>query len=149
MKYLIFIAVLLSACTTERKVVKYLNENPKVSSLYCADKFPVKETFIKGKEIIKSDTVTTIDTVITEHLVKGETVYIKSISKPCKSITKYISVTDTIVKENTTRVSYLSDRAKEYEVLYNAEQKKAKKLIWWIVGFALSVLGLILIIIKK
>jgi len=40
----LLIPALFQACVTQKKVERYLNEHPAVSSLYCATKYPVKDS---------------------------------------------------------------------------------------------------------
>lgn len=45
MRYIIIpVIILFASCTTQKKVNRWLNENPVKAAEYCADKFPVKES---------------------------------------------------------------------------------------------------------
>lgn len=43
---LILLCALIWGCTTERKVTKYLNNNPSFASGWCAEKYPVKDSIL-------------------------------------------------------------------------------------------------------
>lgn len=148
-----FIAVLAS-CTTVKKAKQVLNDNPYDAALYCAEKFPVKDTtyFIEG---VIRDTVTDfIETTKYDTTTLKDTV-VKTITKTNFVIKIKI---DTLVKfrENTARVE-----AKEYELQTLKKsldyitkeavewERKAKRNMKWLLILA-GVLGVgIFLKIKK
>lgn len=107
--YKLFFLLLITSCVGVKKAKKVLNDNPYDAALYCAEKFPIKDTtyFIEG---IVRDTVTDfIETVKYDTTTLKDTV-VKTIIKT--NLVIKIKV-DTLVKfrENTARIE-----AKEYEL---------------------------------
>lgn len=109
---LIIFAVLLAGCTTPRKAVDVLSrpKNEPVAAEFCATKYPVKDSLIQGDTVVNYDTLWGIeyrtDTLISEPQVITET---KTVTVP-KLVTKYVTVRDTIVRENTAKVSFLNSQ---------------------------------------
>lgn len=120
-----FIVAAFISCTSVKKAKKVLNNNPYDAALYCAEKFPIKDTtyFIEG---IVRDTVTDfIETVKYDTTTLKDTV-VKTIIKT--NLVIKIKV-DTLIKfrENTARIE-----AKEYEMQqlkssFNYITKEAEK----------------------
>ena len=107
MKNLIFL-LLLTSCVTPKKAVDVLSrpKNEPVLSELCAVRFPVKDSIIKGDSVILFDTLweTFTDTLISEPQVITE---IKTVPK---IVTKWVTIRDTIVRENTARVAVLGSQ---------------------------------------
>ena len=138
-KLLIFLLIFTS-CNAVKKAVKTFDDNPPAAALYCADRFPVRDTVIKG------DTVTTTDTV-TNMLFFSDTTRVLdtiriTITKPPVTITRTRTVTDTIVRENTARIAVMQNTvaacqatvtARDAEITtLKAEYDKMKdKRNWW------------------
>lgn len=126
MKRLILMAIiaLMASCTTQRKVDKWVNNNPMYLANKCATEFPVKEGIIKGK----TDTVTEIVTDTVKIKMdcppdkEGKVVTLEC--PPNEYIYKYIHSTDTLLRENTAQTAIERDRADKYEKKYNDESKK-------------------------
>ena len=107
MKNLLFL-LLLSSCVTPKKAVDILSRpknEPQLAAL-CATKYPVRDSIIKGDSVIRFDTLweTFIDTLISEPQVITETRIVP------KTVTKWITRTDTIIRENTAKVSVLNSQ---------------------------------------
>lgn len=107
MRYLLFL-LLFSSCITPKKAVDVLSrpKNEPVAAEFCATKYPVRDSIIKGDSVIRFDTLWGLvtDTLISEPQVIIETKYVP------KSVTKTITVRDTIVRENTAKVSVLNSQ---------------------------------------
>lgn len=73
----------------------------------CAKRYPVKETFIHGKDYFHTDTLKG-DCVI----VNCDPIILKAKCPPTLTITKTINRTDTIVKENSAKLALL-DRQRD------------------------------------
>lgn len=123
MKYLVIITltILFAGCATQRKAEKFYKKHPVELAKKCATEFPVRDSLIKGDTIINYDTLWGLeyrtDTLISEPQIITET---KTVTVP-KLVTKYVTVRDTIVRENTAKVSVLNSQiAKLYE--YNRQQ---------------------------
>lgn len=115
--------LILSGCVSPKKAVDVLSrpKNEPQLALLCATKFPVSDSLIKGDTVVNYDTLWgleyRVDTLISEPQVITET---KTVTVP-KLVTKYVTVRDTIIRENTAKVSVLNSQiAKLYE--YNRQQ---------------------------
>ena len=112
MKYLVIITltILFAGCATQRKAEKFYKKHPVELAKKCATEFPVRDSLIKGDTIINYDTLWGLeyrtDTLISEPQIITET---KTVTVP-KLVTKYVTVRDTIVRENTAKVSVLNSR---------------------------------------
>ena len=111
MKYLLIITltILFAGCATQRKAEKFYKKHPVELAKKCATEFPVRDSLIKGDTIINYDTLWgleyRVDTLISEPQVITET---KTVTVP-KLVTKYLTIRDTIVRENTAKVAVLNN----------------------------------------
>lgn len=105
------VVLILSGCYSPKKAVDVLSrpKNEPVLSELCAVRYPVKDSLIKGDTVINYDTLWGIeyrtDTLISEPQVITET---KTVTVP-KLVTKYLTIRDTIVRENTAKVAVLNN----------------------------------------
>lgn len=126
MRLIVFLSLfLLFGCTTkfERQKIraeKFYNEYPNEFAIKAAEKFPTKEIFIKGKDIIIIDSIFSVDTLRSE-VTKKDTLRIT------KVINKYINRTDTILFENTANIKTLGNRISKLEYDLEAEKNKLSK----------------------
>lgn len=101
---LVFMAVGLFGCATQKKAEKYYKKHPVELAKECADKFPVRDTVLKGDSVFVYDTLwgleTHIDTLISEPQVIVQT---KTVTVP-KVVTKTITIRDTVIRENTAKI---------------------------------------------
>ncbi len=110
MKYLVIftITVIFAGCFTPKKAVDVLSrpKNEPVAAAFCSLKYPVRDSIIKGDSVVRFDTLWGLvtDTLISEPQVIIETKYVP------KTVTKTITVRDTIVRENTAKVSVLNSQ---------------------------------------
>ena len=106
MKNLLFLLIILTGCATQKKADKFYAKHPELLALKCATTYPVKDSIIKGDSVVHFDTLweTYTDTLISEPQVIIETKIVP------KTVTKWISRTDTIIRENTARVSFLNSQ---------------------------------------
>lgn len=115
MKYLLLLSiVLLFGC--KAKKIDWASE--------CANRYPVKTEIIQGKESIKIDTA----------YIKGDSIpcdgtikYVKC--PPSKTITVYKDRVDTVVKENTAKISSLQQENKELKDLIHSAQNQTLEAI--------------------
>lgn len=120
--------LILSGCVSPKKAVDVLSrpKNEPQLALLCATKFPVSDSLIKGDTVVNYDTLWgleyRVDTLISEPQVITET---KTVTVP-KLVTKYVTVRDTIVRENTAKVAALNYANRELSEL-NA--KTSQKLV--------------------
>lgn len=84
-------------------------KNEPVLAELCSTRFPVSDSLIKGDTVVNYDTLWGIeyrtDTLISEPQVITET---KTVTVP-KLVTKYLTIRDTIVRENTAKVAVLNN----------------------------------------
>lgn len=141
---LLLVIILFSSCSLERRIEKaqtLARANPSSFSELCADLFPVKSIFIKGKDSIRTEIELRTDTITTIRTVNGKTDTIRTICPTNKTITKYIYKVDTLVKENTAKISAAVNEKNKYVTLYVKEkeakegaQKSAKNRLWILLG---------------
>jgi len=113
MKYLVIITftILFAGCFTPKKAVDVLSrpKNEPVLAELCSTRFPISDSLIKGDTVVNYDTLWGIeyrtDTLISEPQVITET---KTVTVP-KLVTKYLTIRDTIVRENTAKVAVLNN----------------------------------------
>ncbi len=106
---LIMLAALVLSCNVQQKAINTFNKHPELSSLYCAEKYPVKDTVIIRKDSVSFDTLVLENMVIdTIHSVYNDTVF-QTVTKtlPAKTITKTVTQVKEVVRENTARVKQL------------------------------------------
>lgn len=98
--------VILSSCATQKKAEKFYDKHPEKLAEKCATTYPVKDSIIKGDSVILFDTLweTFTDTLISEPQVVTE---IKPVPK---IVTKWVTIRDTIIRENTARVAVLGSQ---------------------------------------
>ena len=98
--------VILSSCATQKKAEKFYDKHPEKLAEKCATTYPVKDSIIKGDSVILFDTLweTFTDTLISEPQVVTE---IKTVPK---IVTKWVTIRDTIIRENTARVAVLGSQ---------------------------------------
>ena len=106
MKNLLFLLIILTGCATQKKADKFYAKHPELLALKCATTYPVKDSIIKGDSVVLFDTLweTFTDTLISEPQVITE---IKTVPK---IVTKWVTIRDTIVRENTARVAVLGSQ---------------------------------------
>jgi hypothetical protein len=104
----ILLLLLLTSCVTPKKAVDVLSrpKNEPVAAEFCATKYPVKDSIIKGDSVVRFDTLweTFTDTLISEPQVIIETKLVP------KTVTKWVTIRDTIIRENTARVAVLGSQ---------------------------------------
>ncbi len=107
MKNILFL-LLLTSCVTPKKAVDVLSrpKNEPVAAEFCSLKYPVRDSIIKGDSIVHFDTLweTYTDTLISEPQVIIETKLVP------KTVLKTVTVRDTIIRENTAKVSVLNSQ---------------------------------------
>lgn len=104
--FLLFLTVSVIGCATQRKAEKFYDKHPEKLAEKCATEFPVKDSIIKGDSVILFDTLweTFTDTLISEPQVIIETKLVP------KTVTKWVTIRDTIIRENTARVAVLGSQ---------------------------------------
>lgn len=106
--FLLFLTVstMVIGCATQKKAEKFYDKHPEKLADKCATEFPVKDSIIKGDSVVLFDTLweTFTDTLISEPQVVTE---IKTVPK---IVTKWVTIRDTIIRENTARVAVLGSQ---------------------------------------
>ena len=115
--------MILSGCVSPKKAVDVLSrpKNEPVAAEFCAAKYPVKDSIIKGDSIVHFDTLweTYTDTLISEPQVIIETKLVP------KTVLKTVTVRDTIIRENTAKISVLG---RQISILYDTNYNLTKRL---------------------
>jgi len=122
----ILLLLLLTSCVTPKKAVNVLSrpKNEPVAAEFCATKYPVKDSIIKGDSVILFDTLweTFTDTLISEPNVIIETKLVP------KTVTKTVVVRDTIIRENTAKVYVLGSQIAKLNEANQALNTKTHEL---------------------
>lgn len=134
---LILVAVFAS-CTTQRKVVNFMNNNDKFRIKYLAENCEVDTLteYIKGKDsIIIKEIEVKGDSVLCPEIVTQEGVVIPAVKVKCpdqKVSYKEVLRIDTVVKviENTSKLKGLDQKIKE--------QDKTISILKWAIGVLLG-----------
>jgi hypothetical protein len=150
MRVVLILSLFVISCTTQKKAVRYFNENEPIASKYCADKYPVKtDTLVIVehdttllKEYIKDiDSIEIHDTICLEYREK-----IKYIIKNNPPIIKTI----TIEKENTAKIKSLQfDNDDKLKKIYKLEakneilKKRTQNYLIFILFLLLMIIGYI------
>ncbi len=152
----------LSSCNPQRKIQKaeQVLKDADALAKICADEFPIKTEYIKGKDSISFDTLY-VDGIINDTTILVDTVtklVTKVVTKslPAKIITKTIRIVDTIREENPATIKVLKDEIVVYKIrngVLEADRDnwkvKAKQRLWWLL-IAIGAIGAYTILkIKK
>lgn len=116
LKYLIYTAIAFIAiifligafsCNPLKKAQQTFDANKPAAAEYCADRFPVKDSLIKGDTLVTTDTlyVKEYDTIV-------DTIKLKSYY-PTKYITKTIRITDTVIRRDNAREQVLANQVRQ------------------------------------
>lgn len=146
MRYLL-LALILTGCYTQEKAKRQFSRSvvydPAIGAEFCALTFPAKDSILPGTTITKTDTLwgsgeTRIDTVF----MAGKPIEVtKTIVLPGKVITNTILRTDTVYRENTAALELSRMNERAAVMGWNAEtadrkkyQGRAKKLLLMLIG---------------
>lgn len=148
------VAALLSGCVTERKVHRYLNDNPRFAAEYAAVKFPPKTVQGETKIVKVVDSVERIvivkDTVDcpdgTRIVVEKDVQYV--VQK------EYLHRVDTVTNSAGEERERLRANEAEREVAVkdgqlSGEKEKAKSRLYWIIGLGSLCVLLLAFILRK
>lgn len=148
--YLIYFIIVfgVTSCTTERKAIKYLDKHPLVAADYCASKYPVVPTYIKGKDSIIEKTVEVKgDSIPCPPNEKGEVIKVKC--PDAKLVYQNVYRTDTITKENTAKLSALQIRYNDLDKQHAIQSDKLIRANKWRAWFfVLAVLVGVYVVLK-
>jgi len=124
MKNLLFLLIILTGCATQKKADKFYAKHPELLALKCATTYPVKDSIIKGDSVVRFDTLweTFTDTLISEPQVVIETRIVP------KTVTKWVTIRDTIIRENTARVAVLGSQIAKLNEANQALNTKTHEL---------------------
>lgn len=134
--YLIYFIIVfgVTSCTTERNAIKYFDKHQLVAADYCAGKYPVIPTYIKGKDSIIEKTVEVKgDSIPCPPNEKGEVVKVKC--PDAKLVYQERWRTDTITKENTAKLSALQIRYNDLDKQHAIQSDRLTDAIKWRVWF--------------
>jgi hypothetical protein len=128
---IIWIVAMLSSCATQSKAERFYNKHPEKLAEKCAEKYPVKETYIPGDTVTVYDSTTRIDTL--KDTIISEPKVITEIKKVVvtKVVTKTNTIRDTIKVENTAKTAVLNSQIenceKKYQELYLKYEQAVKR----------------------
>lgn len=158
---LLLISGLLQSCkVTEQKKIDKARivalDHPESFADICSKLFPVNEKLIKGKDSLRIDTLIEEKIVKVPVVVKGDTIYVDAKCPKIKVVTNTIYRTDTLVQESTSKLKALQvvydKKAKDYEdekLLLETAEKTARNRLWYCVGLALLLAGMIILKLRK
>lgn len=156
----LFYAGCMQSCNPQKKIQKaerVLKDNNALAGI-CADEYPVKEVYIKGDSVLTLDTLYVGENVFDTLIVETKDTVFINITKtlPAKVIIKTVKVTDTIVKENTARVSDLTNIVKTKDVKIGILEQsvsdwkaKAKQRFGWLLLIIAAIGAYTFLRIKK
>ena len=101
----LFLLLFLFSCNTQKRAMKYLDENPFKAAEYCAEKFPVKDTSYILDSVLLFDTLYLENTIYDTLQIKGESIIIER-SLPTKTITKTIRRDSIILRRDRAFEKY-------------------------------------------
>lgn len=108
--------LIIPGCATQRKAEKFYKKHPVELAKVCAEKYPVKDSIIKGDSVVIYDTLWGLETRVDTLTVEPQ-VITKTIEKTVpKLVTKVVTVHDTIVRENTAKTAVLSSQIAKLEL---------------------------------
>ncbi|MFN8406768.1 MAG: hypothetical protein U0X71_04735 [Sphingobacteriaceae bacterium] len=128
--YIIYV-LLLSSCASQQKqadrAYRFFRQNPTNLAKLCADQYPVKEQWIAGKEIIQIDTIRLADEKVPcPTLGNQKTAFIRC--PGAKTIVQKIHRTDTLFRENTARITDISNQLNETKMELAITKRRTKLL---------------------
>lgn len=110
MRYILII-LLFASCNPLKKAQQTFDENKPAAAEYCADRFPVKDSLIKG------DTLVTVDTLYVKEYENIVTVDTIPMPLPAVTHTRYITKTirivDTVIRRDNAREQVLANQARQ------------------------------------
>lgn len=108
--------LVVPGCATQRKAEKYYKKHPVELAKVCAEKYPVKDSIIKGDSVTVYDTLWGLETRVDTVTITPDVVT-KIVEKTVpKLITKVVTVHDTIIRENTAKTAVLNSQIAKLEL---------------------------------
>ncbi len=110
--YLVIGACFLFACNPVKKAIKTMDEHPAQAALFCASRFPAKDSLIKGDTVTVRDTITSKETeIVTVDCPPNQkdTVRISKACPPGKTIYVTNTIRDTIVRVDKAKEKVLEN----------------------------------------
>lgn len=156
--------ILLCGCYTRNKAQQQFARStvtyPEIAADYCGRTYPVRDSFIRGKDVMKTDTLWGDgETIVLRDTIRSrDTVFIKITNQlPGKVIERTYYRTDTIKIENTAaldlsriEMNKAINLASDKTIEADKWRKIAKKRFWIILGMgAVMALGIFALIKRK
>lgn len=101
------VLILASGCMGKKRAVRIVKESPILSSELCYKLYPVRETYIVGDSVFRTDTIM--------QIIKADTVTIVDsmpVDTVIKTIVRNILRVDTIVKRDSAMIKFLQEQLK-------------------------------------
>ena len=108
MRYLIII-LLFASCNPLKKAQQTFDANKPAAAEYCADRFPVKDSLIKGDTLVTTDTVYFKEY---ENVITVDTFRTAPVTNT-RYITKTIRITDTVIRRDNAREQVLANQVRQ------------------------------------
>ena len=150
MRRLIIVLLILSSCNPVKKVMDSVSKKAKVTNLLLAEGICTLDTMIYRftDTLIRWDTMGVV-------MLQVDTIYRNDTTFITKNI--YRDIMQTITIHDTTITTVVDRSALEalrsinasLEIQVQAANKERSKWLWWIVGMAALIGGLLIIILKK
>lgn len=141
---IIWLALIVTSCTTQKKATGYFNNHSLQAAEYCANAFPVRDSIIykPGQIVHKLDTQylpgDSVPCPPTPGQLETKLVYVKC--PPIKIITDsvFIHDTTTVIRENMAKVSSMQQQnAVLTNQLEKAKPWKSRAIWTWVIAAVL------------
>ena len=150
MRSLIIVMLILSSCSPVKRVMDSVSKKQKVTNLLLAEGICTPDTMVYRftDTLIRWDTIGVVMLQI-DTLYRNDTTFI--IKNIYRDILQTITIHDTTITTVVDRSALEALRSinASLDIQLQAEVRSRSKWLWWIVGMAALIGGLLIYIIKK
>ena len=150
MRSLIIVLLFISSCSPVKRVMDSVSKKEKVTNLLLAEGICTPDTMVYRftDTLIRWDTMGVVMLQI-DTLYRNDTTFI--IKNIYRDILQTITIHDTTITTVVDRSALEALRSinASLDIQVQAANKERSKWLWWIVGMAALIGGLLIIIIKK
>lgn len=108
--------LVIPGCATQNKAEKFYKKHPIELAKICSEKYPARDSLIKGDSVIVYDTLWGFETMVDTLTIEPK-VITKTIEKTVpKLVTKVVTLHDTIIRENTAKTAVLNSKIVKLEL---------------------------------